>query len=341
LWNDETRFGDSGVTAEEAAAADSGERVLHVERSPADRLYRAVALAAGSMTLVIIALIFVFLVVRAWPALREAGIWDFLTTREWRPTDDPPRFGVAALLYGTVLVALIAVTIAVPIAIGAALFINEYAPRPARRAIIGLVDLLAAVPSVVYGVWGFTFLMPAMEGPTRWIATYFDFIPFFRPSSDTPQFTSSIFIAGFVVSFMVLPIVTSVVREVFSQAPRSECEAALALGGTRWGMARTVLLPFGSGGIIGGSMLGLGRALGETIAVALLLTPDFRFVTKILEPGGVTASSYIALNFQNAGAFEVRALLAVGLALFVLTLAVNMAATAVVSRSRSGQGVEL
>lgn len=329
------------MTADEAAPAESDARELRVERSRADRVYRAVALASGSVTLVVIALIFVFLVVRSWPALRAVGIWDFLTTREWRAGEDPPHFGVAALLYGTVLVALIAVAIAVPVAIGSALFINEYAPRWARRTIVGLVDLLAAVPSVVYGVWGFTYLMPAMEGPTRWIATYFDFIPFFRPTSDAPQFTSSIFIAGFVVSMMVLPIVTSVVREVFSQAPRSECEAALALGGTRWGMTRTVLLPFGGGGIVGGSMLGLGRALGETIAVALLLTPDFRFISKILEPGGVTASSHIALNFPNAGPFEVQALLAVGLALFMLTLAVNMAATAVVSRSRSGQGVEL
>lgn len=323
------------------ATADSGRRDLRVERSPADRLYRAVALGAGSTTLIVIALIFVFLVVRAWPALREVGIWEFLTTKEWFPADDPPRFGVAALLYGTVLVALIAVSIGVPISIGAALFINEYAPRSLRRPIVALVDLLAAVPSVVYGVWGFKFLMPAMAGPVRWIATYLDFIPFFRPSSDSPQFASSIFIAGFVVSMMVLPIVTSVVREVFSQAPRSECEAALALGGTRWGMTRTVLLPFGGGGIIGGSMLGLGRALGETIAVALLLTPDFTFVTRILEPGGVTASSHIAINFQNAGAFEVQALLAVGLALFMLTLTVNMMASAIVSRSRSGQGVEL
>jgi phosphate transport system permease protein len=131
------------------------------------------------------------------------------------------------------------------------------------------------------------------------------------------------------------------VREVFSQAPRSECEAALALGGTRWGMVRTVILPFGRGGIIGGSMLGLGRALGETIAVALILLPTFEYVTRILEPGGVTAASFIASTFPNAGDFEVQALMAVGLALFVMTLVVNMIATAIVSRSRSGQGVEL
>lgn len=322
-------------------SVDSGEesRQIKVERAKVDRFYRLVALLAGSVTLVVIVLIFVFLISRSWSAIRQVGILDFLTTKEWQASADPPVFGVAALLYGTVVVAAIALVIAIPLAIGAALCINEYAPLRLRRILTGLIDLLAAVPSVIYGIWGLKFLVPEMEGFVAWMADYLDFIPIFR--SSTGVFTNSMFNAGVVVSFMVLPIITSVVREVFSQAPRSECEAALALGGTRWGMIRTVLLPFGRGGIVGGSMLGLGRALGETIAVLLILVPTFEFVTRILEPGGVTAAAFIAGTFQNAEPFEVRALLAVGLALFLMTLVVNMAATAVVSRSRSGQGVEL
>ena len=328
----------TSVGTEGEVRADEA-RTIEVERAFVDRIYRLVALAAGSVTLIVIVLIFVFLIGRSWTAISRVGIVDFLTTKEWQPNADSPVFGAAALLYGTVIVAVIALAIAVPLAIGAALFINEYAPLGLRRFLTGLIDLLAAVPSVIYGIWGLKFLVPEMEGTVAWIATYLDFIPFFRPS--TGAFTNSVFNAGIVVSFMVLPIITSVVREVFSQAPRSECEAALALGGTRWGMIRTVLLPFGRGGIVGGSMLGLGRALGETIAVMLILIPSFEFVTRILEPGGNTAASFIALTFQNAPPFEVRALLAVGLALFLLTLVVNMVATAIVNRSRSGQGVEL
>jgi phosphate transport system permease protein len=328
------------VTVTEAVdPAEVGARTIAVERSKIDRLYRGTSLLAGSVTLIVIVLIFAFLIARAWPAISDTGFWHFLTSKEWKASADPPSFGVAALLYGTVLVAVIALVIAVPLAIGAALAINEYAPRRIRRAITGLVDLLAAVPSVIYGMWGFIFLSPKLEGFCRWISSWLGFIPIF--SSTTEQFTGSVFNAGLVVSLMVLPIVTAVVREVFSQAPRSECEAALALGGTRWGMVRTVLIPFGRGGIIGGGMLGLGRALGETIAVALILLPTFEYVTHILEPGGVTAASFIASTFPNAGDFEVKALMAVGLALFLMTLVVNMIATAIVSRSRSGQGVEL
>lgn len=318
---------------------DDQPRAIQVRRSAPDRIYRALTLSAGLTTLVTIGLIFAFLVVQSAPAIRRVGLWDFLTTKEWSISRDDPVFGAAALLYGTVIVATIALAIAVPLAIGTALCINEYTPRRLRRVLISLVDLLAAVPSVIYGMWGLLYLSPRMVGTVTWAADYLDFVPIFRPTSNT--FQGSVFNAGVVVSFMVLPIITSVVREVFSQTPPGEVEAALALGSTRWGMIRSVVLPFGRGGIIGGSMLGLGRALGETIAVVLILFPTFEFVTNVLEPGGVTTASFIALQFPNAGEFEVRALLAAGFALFLLTLVVNMIATAIVSRSRGGDGVEL
>jgi phosphate transport system permease protein len=327
------------MTVVDAALAEEAPRTIEVQRSFADRVYRGVALGSGLMTLVTIALICLFLVVQSWPAIERVGIWDFLTTKEWNVTAAEPVYGAAALLYGTVLIATIALVIAIPLSVGAALFINEYAPRTIRKWLTSMIDLLAAIPSVIYGMWGVVYLAPRMVPTVTWMADYLGFIPFFAPTSRT--FQGTVFNAGVVVSFMVLPIVTSVVREVFSQAPRGEVEAALALGSTRWGMIRTVILPFGRGGIVGGSMLGLGRALGETIAVVLLLPPTFDFVTRILEPGGVSTAAWIALQFQNAGTFEVKALLAAGLALFIMTLMVNMAATAVVNRSRGGQGVEL
>ena len=305
----------------------------------ADRTYRGISLGAGSVTVVVIVLIFLFLLIRSWPAISKRGIWSFLTTQEWLITRDPPIYGAAALLYGTTLVAVIALVIAVPLAVGSALYINEYAPRRLRGIMTSLIDLLAAVPSVIYGIFGITFLVSRMEGPSAWLSDYLGFIPLFADGPRT--FRGSIANASVVVACMVLPIVTSVIREVFSQAPHSECEAAYALGSTRWGMVRTVIIPFGRGGIIGGSMLGLGRALGETIAIFLILQPSFEFVTQVLEPGGVTAASFIAGQFTSAGEFEIRALLGVGLALYLMTLVVNMAATVAVNRSRSGAGVEL
>lgn len=304
--------------------------------TPADRRYRWLATTAASSALVLMGLVFLFLLVQAWPALRVAG-WSFLTETEWRPDDG--TFGVAAALFGTIVIAVIALGTAVPFSVATALFINEYSPRATRRPLVALVDLLAAVPSLIYGLWGRDVLMPAAFGPARWLSDHLGFIPLFQaPSGD---YNGSYFMAGLVVALMVVPIVTSVVREVFAQAPAGEREAAFALGGTRWGMIRTVVLPFGRGGVIGGSMLGLGRALGETIAVLLVLNPAFELDLRILDQGGNSVARLIADEFPEASNFGVQALIAAGLALFMLTLLVNMAANVVISRSRSGAGVEL
>lgn len=320
------------------SSTEDEPRELDTTPIPADRRYRRIARMGGVIVFILLGLIGAFLLTSSWPALQEAGL-EFFTATAWGPDGDPPRFGIVALLYGTVMVAVIALAIAVPLSIGTAIYINEYAPRALRRPLTSVIDLMAAVPSLIFGIWGREYLNDAMFGFANFLTTHLSFIPFFDTESST--LGNSIFVAGMVVSLMVLPIVTAVVREVFAQAPPGEKEAALALGGTRWGMIRTVVIPFGRGGIVGGSMLGLGRALGETIAVALILSPSFEVVVRILEPGGNTVAATIANEFQEAKPFGIQALLAAGLALFVLTLVVNMFAAAVVSRSRSGQGVEL
>lgn len=321
--------------------------VVDVPRRPvarpvgADRVFRLVATASGAAVIAVLGCVGLFLSLRAMQALRRAG-WSFLTTAAWQP--DGGHFGIAAVLVGTVLIACVALVVAVPLALFTALYIAEYAPIRLRRTLISLVDLMAAVPSVVYGLWGFFLLQGQVLGVARWLATWLGWIPVFAVDGTDPRdplatatvYTSSTFVAGLVVGLMVTPLACSIMREVFSRAPVGEREGALALGSTRWGMIRTVVLPFGKGGIIGGSMLSLGRALGETIAVYMIISPVFVVQPHILQNGTSSVSSLIALQYGAATPFGTSALMAAGLALFVLTLAVNMGASAVVARSRSG-----
>ncbi|MFI1394973.1 phosphate ABC transporter permease subunit PstC [Streptomyces sp. NPDC020681] len=311
----------------------------------ADRLFRGGARGSGAIVLAIMLLVGVFLTYRASQALGVAK-WSFLTTSAWEP--DARHFGIAAVLTGTVLIGLVAISIAVPLALGTALYISEYAPRRLKRTLISLVDLMAAVPSVVYGLWGAFFLQGQVVGLSRWIATYFSWIPIFEVTGADPNdalqtttvYTSSTFIAGIVVALMVTPIACSVMRETFSQAPPGEREGAFALGATRWGMIRSVVLPFGWGGVIGGTMLGLGRALGETIAVYMIISPVFVIQPHILQTGANSVSALIALRYGSASEFGMSALMAAGLALFLMTLVVNFIASSIAARSRSGAGTE-
>lgn len=307
--------------------------------SRVDRWFNRVTLFAGLAVLALLTLVGVFLLLRSRQALSVTGLWTFLTREGWRTDVNPPRIGVLGLLTGTVIVALIAVVIAVPFSIMAALFITEYSNARTRQYLTAVVDLMAAIPSLLFGIWGFLFLSDQIVPLSRWLTTNFGWIPIFKTDPGA-QLTGSMFIAGIVVALMVMPIVTSVVREVFGQTPPGEKEAALALGGTRWGMIRSVVLPYGRGGIVGGSMLGLGRALGETIAVALLLPQVPEITDKILQNGGATVSGFIALR-AGGDSFTVSGLMAAGLVLFVVTLGTNMLASIVVARSRSGAGVEL
>lgn len=314
-------------------------------RGLGDRLFARGTLLAGLAVLAVMAAVGLFLTLEATEALRATGL-SFLTTAEWQP--DRGEFGIAAVLTGTVAIALVAVTIALPVSLGTALFIAEVAPPRLRSTLVALVDLMAAVPSVVYGLWGLFLFQGQVIGVSRWLSTWLSWIPIFRvdgadpssPLANATVYTASTFIAGVVVALMVMPIQCTIMREVFSQVPVGEREGAFALGATRWGMIRIVALPFGRGGIIGGTMLGLGRALGETIAVFLIISPRFDVSFHILEAGGNSVSSLIALRYGEASGFGLSALFAAGLSLFVLTLAVNFAASAVVARSRSGASSE-
>ena len=314
-------------------------RKLRQARTRGDRIFRGVSLSAGVTTLTILVLIGTFLVVRSLPAFTQAGL-SFFTTLKWQPDGTTHQFGIVALLYWTVVIALIALAIAVPVSLACALFINEYAPRRMRNALRALIDLLAAIPSVIYGIWGLIFLEPQLVQVAKWITTNAGAIPIF--STINGNYAGSAFDVGVVVSLMVIPICTSIMREVFAQAPPGEKEAALALGSTRWGMIRTVVIPFGRGGIVGGSMLGMGRALGETIAVALVVSPIFSISPQILQSGANSIAAHIALQFSEASpTLGIPALMAAGLTLFGVTLVVNFLASIIVARSRSGSGVEL
>jgi phosphate transport system permease protein len=309
--------------------------------SGSDLVFRGVLRAGGGWVLILMVLVGAFLAYRAGQALSKAG-WSFLTTQQWNPNGG--GFGIAAVLVGTVLIALVAVATAVPLALGAALYINEYSPRGIQRFLISVIDLMAAVPSVVFGIWGFELFEWKVTSLSKWIYDWFYWIPIFQvngvsrtdPLAPDTHYTSSTFIAGIVVALMVMPIACSIMREAFSQAPLGEREGAYALGATRWGMIRAVVLPFGRGAIIGGTMLGLGRALGETIAVVLIISPVYIIQPHILQNGTSSISSLIALRYSEATPFEVSALMAAGLALFALTLIVNFIAARIVARSRSG-----
>jgi phosphate transport system permease protein len=322
-------------------SAATGRRSLAARLSASDRAFRVILRGGGIVVLALLVLVGTFLFFRANQALHKAGL-SFLTTQDWNP--DGGGFGIAAIMIGTILIALVAVVMAALLAMGTALYISEYAPRQIQRLLITLVDLMAAVPSVVYGLWGAFALQWRVVSLSRWLHDWFGWLPLFRVSGVGPHdtqptataFTSSTFIAGLVVALMITPIASSIMREAFSQAPAGEREGAYALGATRWGMIRSVVLPFGKGAMIGGLMLGLGRALGETIAVAMIISLIFKIQPHILEHGGSSISVTIALRYAEATPFAVSALMAAGLALFGLTLVVNVIAAVIVSRSRSG-----
>lgn len=306
-------------------------RVIPQPVKRADRIYRRITTAGALTSLVVLALIAFFLVKEAWPSLRIAGT-GFFTNFEWAPDEEGAKYGIAAMLFGTVMIAIIALLLAFPISVGTALFINEYAPRKLRTGLVTLVDLLAAVPSLIFGLWGLFFLQPRMNGMAQWLNDYLGFIPIFKATL-RGFYGSSIFMCGVILAVMIVPIITSVARSVMGEVPRVHCEAALALGGTRAGMVKEVILPFSKSGLVGASMLGLGRALGETIAVALILSNDFRVPSSFISPGGASVAGTIALKFGEASVNGRSALTAAGLVLFVVTLLVNVVARLIVSRS--------
>ena len=321
-------------------------RVLTLDVGRGDRVFRSFMFGAGALVLFLTGSIGAFLGYQAVPTLRRYGV-GFLTETDFDPSRNV--VGIASAVVGTIEIALLALLIAFPIALLTALYITEYAPRRLKSLLVSVVDLMAAVPSIVYGGVGLFLLMPHMVFVERWFAEWLGWIPIFDvpgidPRSPTfPQnrYEYSVFTGGVVVALMVIPVACSVMRNVFDQAPLGEKEGAYALGATRWGMIRAVVLPFGRGGVVGGTMLGLGRALGETIAVLLVTQQVFHISFRILDHGAMTISALIANRFGDATGAQLQALLAAGFILFLMTLVVNTLAAVIVNRSRSGAGVDL
>ncbi len=299
-----------------------------------DRLFGGAARGAGLLVILMVTAIGVFLLAQAIPAILKDQA-SFLTSREWAPGGTTPRFGIVEMLWTTVTASTIALVIAVPVGVAVALFITQYAPQWLRRPAASLVDLLAAVPSIVYGLWGALTFRDVIRPLEDGIQERLGWFPLFSPTGISG---GTIFFIGIVLSIMVLPIVTALSREVFDQTPSTHKEGALALGATRWEMIRVAVLPFGRPGVISASMLALGRALGETIAVTFLVSKlaDNTNWTWSLFNGGETFASRIA---NNAGEFDspskTGAYIAAGLVLFVLTFVVNAIARVVIERRKA------
>lgn len=329
-----------------APADDDVPRSVDRGLQPSDRVFFTGARLVGTLVLVLTGSIGLFLFLQLIPTVHAYGL-SFFTQANWLPAYR--QVGVAAAVVGTFEVAGVAIIISVPLALLTALYITEYAPRWQRGPLVSLIDLMAAVPSIIYGLWGFFLLMPHAEELARWLNAYMGWFPPFKYPGVDPHaavtlssvYGSSAAIAGLVVAMMATPIACSLMRAVFAQAPIGEREGALALGATRWGVIRSVVLPFGRSGIIGGTMLGLGRALGETIAVALILSQSFTITVHVLQRGSITISYLIATQFPNADTGELEALLAAGFVLFCITLIVNMIAAVFITRSRSGAATEI
>ena len=298
-------------------------------RGLGDRLFAGSTTAAGVLILVVLAGVAVFLLAESWPAI-TASAADL-------PGGQSLGSYVAPLLYGTLVAAVIALVVATPLAVAIALFISHYAPKRMAAALGYLVDLLAAIPSVVYGFWGIAALAPALVPYYGWAADHLGFIPLFAgPASSTGR---TMLTAGLVLAVMILPIISAISREVFSQAPTLHQEAALALGATRWEMIKMAVLPYGKSGVIAGAMLGLGRALGETLAVAIVLSGSGGITANLISSTNPsTIAANIALQFPESTGLGVNVLIATGLVLFLITLAVNMLARWVVTRRADFSG---
>ena len=316
-------------------------REITTEPRTSDKVFRGLVTTGGLSSLVILGLIAVFLGYRGFEVIVQEG-FGFITNSDWSVTVDEnanvieSNFGLAAMLVGTILCALVAVVIALPISVFSALFLNFYAPDKLKKFLVAIIDMMAAFPSILFGIWGFLVLMPSAEYWAKLIHKYLGWIPIF--DLQVPVYTRSPFVAGVVLAIMIIPIITSVSREVFSQAPLDRIQAAYALGATRWAMIKAVVIPHGRNGVIGGAMLGLGRAMGETVAVFTVLNIVFQVNWQVLLGAGGNVASLIILKFGEANPYEIKALMAAGLVLFLLTLLVNAVANVIVKKTgKSGR----
>jgi phosphate transport system permease protein len=301
-------------------------RVITTQPRRSDQIFRAVVTVGGMTSLVILGLIALFLSLKGISVL-QVEKFSFITESKWEVLQDADgkvaesTFGLGAMLIGTFLAAFIAVIVGVPIAVLSALYLTFYARGPVKKLLISLVDLMAAFPSLLFGFWGFIVLMGSAEYWAKLLNKYLGFIPIFDVPA--PIFERSPFIAGLVLAIMIIPIVTAISREIFDQTPLDRVQAAYALGASKLAMIRAVVIPYGRGGVVGGAMLGLGRAMGETVAVYTVLNVVYQVNWQVLFGAGGNVASLILLKFGEAGPDEVNALMAAGLVLFLLTLTVN------------------
>lgn len=298
-------------------------------RGPAEGIFRAVCFGAALLLLAVVALFLTKLTQASWPAWKQLGS-ELVFSTTWSPSQG--RFGALPMIYGTLVTSILAIILGVPIALGTALFVSEIAPRRIRVVIASLIDLLAAVPSVVYGLWGILVLVPNIRPFEAWLGrTFGKAIPILAPPAPGISYLT----AGIILAIMILPTVSAVSREVFVTVPRQLREAAFALGATRWEMIRMAVLPPARPGIFGGVILGLGRALGETIAVTIVIGNSPRLSKSLLSPG-YTMASVIANELSEATSeLHTEALIAVGLLLFAVTFLVNIVARLLIRRTES------
>ena len=321
-------------------SSQANPREITTNPRTSDKIFRSIVTGVGMFAFAILLLIGGFLAFRGFEVFKAEG-FKFLTTSDWFLNVDEAgkqtyKFGMAAMLLGTVLIATTALVIGVPLSVLTALFLNFYAPNKIKKLLSAVIDLMAAFPSILYGLWGYFVVMPMAIHWSKILNKYFGWIPIFKV--DVPFYERSPFLAGVVLAIMIIPIVTSVAREIFSQAPLDRIQAAYALGATRWAMIKTVVLPFGSSGVVGGAMLGLGRAFGETVAVYSILNIVFKPNWHILFGMGGNVASMIVLKWGEASPIETKALLAAGFVLFLLTLIVNYLADFIVNRAvKSGR----
>src|SRR6266536_907947 len=306
-----------------------------------DALFRGAATGAGWLVIAILVATALFLLGESWPSLRHYGPFGFLTSQRWAPSEatadsaHPNPYGIVQFVYGSAITSLIGMIIAVPVSVAVALYITDVAPTWLRRPLSYLVDLLAAIPSVVYGFWGIFALVPALKPVANFLLSTLGGVPGIGAVFKGPFFGVSYFTAGVILAIMILPIVTAICREVFAVAPIEEKEASLALGATRWEMLRQAVLPRSRSGIVGASILGLGRALGETIAVTMVIGNNVLSISKSIFGQGATMPSVIANEFTEANQpFHLESLFVVAGWLLILALVVNVAGKLVVSRVR-------
>ncbi len=330
--------GSGGVAA--VASSRAASTALNwgvVNPSRGDRLFRNLAQGSGALIVVLIAAIGLFLLIRAIPALTRNQVNFFTYGGNWDTTNtEAMRFGIFDLVQVTLMLALFALALAMPVALGIAIFLAQYSPRRVTGPLAYVIDLLAAVPSIIYGVWGLYVLAPRLRPVATWLNEHLGGFFLFATGSASVSGGGTIFTAGVVLAVMILPIITAVTREVFMKTPQGHIEAALALGATRWEVVKIAVLPFGRSGYISGAMLGLGRALGETVALLIILRGTQAAFGWSLFDGGYTFATKIAATaYEFDNQYKAGAYIAAGLMLFLLTLVVNaMARQAVSGKAR-------